>query len=525
MDCLKIQRLMQVSINKKKSLDFETSGEVFSRYHEQGRKIVLCNGVFDLLHPGHIAHLQAAKAMGDLLVVSLTATPFINRGPGRPIFSDELRLNSIAALACVDHVILTPAVTALEVIEKVRPHIYCKGDEYAETQKDVTQNIELEIAQVRAYGGDIRYTQEITFSSTKLINNYLDVLPSELKHYAANFSQEYSFEDIREAVEAMQHLKVLVLGDIIIDEFVHCTVQGLTSKGRVPSTRFVKKEQHLGGVFAIARHLSSFAQSVTLASAIGNEPDVQRLIANHTSSSLHLNLQSPENYSTITKCRYIEHQGTTKGSSQLFAINSLDEDSLTPKERQKLLESWVILLKQCDLVVLADYGHGLIDEAAIELIQAQAPFLALNCQTNSANYGYNLIKKYRRADTFCVDEQELRLAFSNRYGNRDELLKRLHADLGARQGWLTLGSAGCLGINSSGEIEMTPAMTQQVKDTTGAGDAFFALSSLSAKLDLPVQLGSFFGNLAAAIAVNVLGNEKPVEKGHLLKFAKTISTF
>ncbi|MFM6347071.1 MAG: cytidyltransferase, partial [Dolichospermum sp.] len=82
-----------------------------------------------------------------------------------------------------------------------------------------------------------------------------------------------------------------------------------------------------------------------------------------------------------------------------------------------------------------------------------------------------------------------------------------------------------LGINTHGEMEITPAMTQQVKDTTGSGDAFFALASLSAKLDLPVELGSFLGNLAGAIAANVLGNKKPVDKGRLLKFAKTISTF
>ncbi|MFE1745040.1 PfkB family carbohydrate kinase [Coleofasciculus sp. H7-2] len=516
---------MELAINKEKYLSFETCAEILDSYRQQGSKIVLCNGVFDLLHPGHIAHLQAAKAMGDLLVISLTATPYVNRGPGRPIFSDELRLSSLAALACVDYVILTPKVTALEVIEKVRPHIYCKGDEYADASKDVTQNIDKEVAQVRAYGGDVRYTNEITFSSTRLINNYLDVVPSELKDYVKDLTQQYSYEQIADAVEAMQLLKVLVLGDVIIDEFVHCTVQGLTSKGRAPSTRFVKKEQHLGGIFAIARHLESFANSVTVASAIGNEPDVHRSIANQIKGSIDLNLQYAEGYSTVTKCRYIEQQGTTKGYTQLFAINSIDEEGLAPQERQKLLDSLEKSIKSYDLVVLADYGHGLIDSSMMELIQSQAPFLAVNCQTNSANYGYNLISKYRRADTFCIDEQELRLAFSNRYGDRNELLKRLQSHLGAQQGWLTLAASGSLAIQANGELVMTPAMTQQVKDTTGAGDAFFALASLSAKLDLPLKLGSFLGNMAGAIAANVLGNEKPVAKPRLLKFAKTICTF
>jgi len=516
---------MELAINPEKYLDLETCAEVLDSYRQQGCKIVLCNGVFDLLHPGHIAHLQAAKAMGDLLVISLTAAPYVNRGPGRPIFSDDLRLSSLAALACVDYVILTPTVTALDAIEKVRPHIYCKGEEYADASKDVTKNIDLEVAQVRAYGGDVRYTNEITFSSTRLINNYLNVVPAELKDYASDLTRQYPFEQIRDAVEAMQPLNVLVLGDVIIDEFVHCTFQGLTSKGRAPSTRFVKKEQHLGGIFAIARHLASFANSVTVASAIGSEPDVHSLIANQIHGELHLSLHQAEGYSTVTKCRYIEQQGTTKGYTQLFAINSIDESGLAPHERQKLLDSLEKSIKSCDIVVLADYGHGLIDSSMMELVQAQAPFLALNCQTNSANYGYNLINKYRRADTFCIDEQELRLAFSNRYGNANELLKQLQNHLGAQQGWLTMAASGSLGIQVNGELEMTPAMTQQVKDTTGAGDAFFALASLSAKLGLPLRLGAFLGNLAGAIAANVLGNDLPVEKARLLKFAKTICTF
>lgn len=264
--------------NTEKYLDFETCREVFANFREQNRKIVLCHGVFDLLHPGHLAHLQEAKALGDLLVVSITAEPFVNRGPGRPIFSDDLRLFSISSLACVDYVLLAPVATALEVIDRVQPDFYCKGHEYADSSKDVTQNIDREAERVRAYGGEIRYTGEIVFSSTRLINNYMEVLPPHIKTYVSQLSQQYPFEEIHKGIEAMQKLKVLVLGDVIIDEFIHCTVQGLTSKGRVISTRFLKKEQHLGGSLAIARHIASFVDSVTLAGVVGNEPDIHSMI-------------------------------------------------------------------------------------------------------------------------------------------------------------------------------------------------------------------------------------------------------
>ncbi len=510
--------------NTEKYLDFETCQNVIGPLRHQGQKIVLCHGVFDLLHPGHISHLQEAKAMGDVLVVSITSAPYVNRGPGRPVFSDDLRLYSLASLACVDYVLLAPVVTALEVIDRVQPDFYCKGHEYADFSKDVTKNIDREAERVRAYGGDVRYAGEIVFSSTRLINNYLDVLPPQIKNYASGFIQQYPFEQVRDGIEAMQKLKVLVLGDVIIDEFIHCTVQGLTSKGRVISSRFLKKEQHLGGSLAIARHLASFVDSVTIAGVVGNEPTIHSLILNNINGGIKLDLQYEQDYPTIIKRRYIERQGIRENYTKLFSINYLQEEGPSPSQREKLLTRLEKTIKDYDLLILADYGHGLIDQQMMNLVQTQAQFLALNCQTNSANHGYNLITKYKKADSFCLDEQEMRLAFSSRYGDHAHLLKRLYQHLGAQQGWLTLGSAGSLGINSAGE-ELTPALTLDVKDTIGAGDAFFALASLSAKLELPLPIGSLLGNLAGAIAANVLGNAQPVEKAKLLKFATTVLKF
>ncbi|NES83120.1 MAG: adenylyltransferase/cytidyltransferase family protein [Moorea sp. SIO2B7] len=508
--------------NTEKYLDFETCQEILADLRQEGRKVVLCHGTFDLIHPGHLAHLQEAKSLGDILVVSITAAPYVNRGPGRPIFSDDLRLYSLASLSFVDYVLLAPVPTALEVIDRVQPDFYCKGHEYADSSTDVTHNIEREVERVRSYGGDICYTGEIVFSSTKLTNNYLNGLPPQVKTYASEFGQRYSFADIRDGVEAMQKLKVLVLGDVIIDEFNHCSVQGLTSKGRVVSTRFLKKEQHLGGSLAIARHIASFADSVTLVGVVGNEPDIHSLILNNLDGKIRLDLLYENDYPTVIKRRYIERQGMREDYNKLFSINYLREEGLSPKERQKLLERLDSIVNSYDLVVVADYGHGLIDSDVMDFLQSQAPFLALNCQTNSANHGYNLITKYKRADTFCLDEPELRLAFSSRYGDHTHLLQRLHQHLGAQQGWLTLGSAGALAINKQGEEDLSPALTLRVKDTTGAGDAFLALASMSAKLELPLAIGSLLGNLAGAIAANILGNAHPVEKSKLLKFATTI---
>lgn len=136
---------------------------------KQGKRIVQCHGVFDLMHPGHIKHLQAAKREGDILVVTLTADRYVNKGPGRPVFDEQLRAESIAALACVDYVAVNHRSTAVEAIMQLRPNVYVKGSDYADRDNDPTGEIYHEEAAVKSVGGRIHFTDEQAFSSTRLL--------------------------------------------------------------------------------------------------------------------------------------------------------------------------------------------------------------------------------------------------------------------------------------------------------------------------------------------------------------------
>ena len=143
---------------------------------KEGKKIVLCHGVFDLVHPGHIIHFQEAKKMGDVLVVSVTASKYVRKGPGRPYFDDELRLKFLAAISCIDYVMLSEGYTVDDIIQAVEPDLYVKGQEYSRSEDDITGMIDVEADLVRKHGGDIAYTTGQVFSSTKLINHALPAM-------------------------------------------------------------------------------------------------------------------------------------------------------------------------------------------------------------------------------------------------------------------------------------------------------------------------------------------------------------
>src|SRR5580704_1827469 len=99
-----------------------------------GQTVVQAHGTFDLLHLGHVRHLEAARRLGDLLVVTVTADRFVNKGPGRPVFSAELRAEMLATLQYVDWVAINNAPDAVNAIECIRPTVYIKGQDYLNPQ-------------------------------------------------------------------------------------------------------------------------------------------------------------------------------------------------------------------------------------------------------------------------------------------------------------------------------------------------------------------------------------------------------
>lgn len=152
-------------------VEFQFLDKEIKKLKQGGKKIVLCHGCFDLMHPGHIKHFQTAKKMGDILVVTVTPDRYVDKGPGRPIFNQNLRADCIAALECVDYVATNEWPTSVEALKLLRPDIYVKGQEF-ENLEDKTGKLQKEYKVLEELGIQIQFTHEIVFSSTKLINQY-----------------------------------------------------------------------------------------------------------------------------------------------------------------------------------------------------------------------------------------------------------------------------------------------------------------------------------------------------------------
>jgi rfaE bifunctional protein nucleotidyltransferase chain/domain len=512
-------------VSLEKILPFETASAVFEQFRAAGKRVVQCHGTFDLLHPGHIHHLEEARALGDLLVVSVTAEKYVNKGPGRPFFNDELRAKSLAALVCVDHVVLVPFPAAVEAIRCVKPAVYCKGKEYADPTNDVTGNIGDDIRTVQELGGEVHYLGSVVFSSTKLINNFFDHLAAPVKAFCRALAESCPPADFKKAVESFSDLKVLLIGDIIFDRYSNVKMQGLTSKNRIISGRFLNEETQPGGAFAVYRHLKQFCDRVRFISITGTEPWAEQALQTLVDRDDDWIVRDPE-FTTIVKQRFVEPYMIGKELTKLFAVNYIDNVPPRPDTQALLSRKIAEQIAEFDVVVVADFGHGLMQKEQRALVQELSAFMSLNCQTNSNNHGFNIIsRQYSRAHCFTLDEQELLLSCARRRIEFMHELDNLRRSFSAQYAWLTRGAVETIGLHEDQDPALCLPFETTVIDTVGAGDAFFSVASLAAARQLPIGLATFIGQLAGAQAVKTIGNQESISKQVLLKSGMSLLNF
>jgi len=251
----------------------ENLQEITAEIKSTGKKVVHCHGVFDLLHIGHIKHFEEARSFGDVLVVTITPDEFVNKGPNHPAFTTALRLEALAALEYVDYVATNKWSIAVETIKILMPDIYCKGPDFKNQADDITGKIVDEDEAVKSVGGEIKYTSGITFSSSSLLNKYGYVFSESQKSFIQNLLKGQDFNEVKNKVDGFKNLKVLVIGETIIDEYVFCEALGKSGKEPVLVLRDLRMEQYIGGAAAIARHLSDFCGTVSLLSMLGEKKE------------------------------------------------------------------------------------------------------------------------------------------------------------------------------------------------------------------------------------------------------------
>ena len=488
------------------------------RLRAAGKRIVHAHGVYDLLHPGHMRHLESAKRMGDILVVTLTEDRFVNKGPHRPAFPAELRAESVAALAAVDYVAISRSPLSLDAIRTLKPDIYVKGADYRDPEKDATGGITKEMEVVAAVGGEVAFTDDIAFSSSSLLNRHLPFFSRETTRWLDDFRRSHRADEIAGHLDALRGLRVLVVGEAIVDEYVSCEALGKSGKEPILAMRECLAEAYAGGALAIANHLADIAGEVRLVTCTGPERERATFVRDHLRPEIGATLLEWQDAPTIVKRRYVDRYFGTK----LLEVYRMKDAPLRAREAAAFADAVAREVADAHVVLVADYGHGLLSPALAEQLATTARFLAANTQLNAANTGFHTIWKYPCADFVCLHEGELRLAFRSRTDDVRELAAELARRLGTRRLMVTRGSNGTLLYERDGGLVDTPALATRVVDRVGAGDAVLALTSLCAVADVPPDVTGFLANVAGADAVASVGNSRALERLRLQRSVESL---
>ena len=481
----------------------------------QGRTVVLCHGVFDLLHMGHVRHLETAKREGDVLMVTVTDDRHVSKGPGRPIFPDHMRAEMLAAIQYVDYVAVNNTPTAETVLRAVKPSVYVKGSDYENPEADVSGGIARERKALEDHDGRLVFTHDITFSSSSLINRYLDVYDPPLRDYLESFRAKTTIDDLLALLQSVRNYRVLMVGDTIIDEYQYVEALGKPSKENIIATRLKGSELFAGGVIAAANHVADFCKKIEVITSLGTINGYDEVVRDAVRDNVKLNVVYREDAPTTRKMRFVESSYMQK----LFEVYSFD-DTPFDGEREAAINAMIgAKIADFDVVIVTDFGHGLISASTIGLLTEKAPFLAVNSQTNAGNHGFNLITKYPRADYVCIDGGEARLAVADKFSDiaivAGQLLPKR---ISCSKIIVTAGVAGCYTFDQTSGTHRTPAFTKTVVDTVGAGDALFAVTAPLVAAGGDLERIGFIGNAAGALKVGIVGHRASVERVPLIKY-------
>jgi rfaE bifunctional protein nucleotidyltransferase chain/domain len=480
------------------------------------KKIVLCHGVFDVLHYGHIAHLNQAKNFGDILVVSITEDAFVNKGPDRPIFSSIIRAKTLLSLEAVDIVIVSKSPNALDVLSQIKPNIYVKDKEYKSKDSNFFKNFTLEKKFLKKINCQIKFTNQIKYSSSNLANLRFNNFDDEQVTYLRKIKNKYTASYIDEVFNKIKKLTICLVGDPIIDKYIFSSAEGIASKSPTLASVYHREENYAGGVLAVASMLSSLGSNVNLI-YYSDKNKLTKVIEKNLNKNINLLSVNSKSNSFVPIIERIVNIPRYEKLHQMYYFKNFLHNKISVSKFKKQVNKFY---KRSDLMLVIDFGFNFLDKNLIKFINNFN--FSVNVHSNSINKNFNNASKYKKSiySTLNLSEylSDRRLQIEN---DPNQILNYIKKNEKKDNFAITLGRKGSI-FKKKEKLIYCPSFFNYTKDTTGSGDAYFAITALLNKLNLEPDFVTFLGNIYAGLHGNILGNKSFVTSEDLLRNTKIL---
>ena len=465
------------------------------------KKVIMCHGTFDVVHPGHVRHLLYAKTKADVVIASLTADEHIKKGNMRPYVPEDLRAVNLAALEMVDYVVVDRDPTPLNNLALIQPDYFAKGYEY--TAGAVHPKTQEEINVLDGYGGEIIFTPgDIVYSSSALIELAPPSIAVE-KLMTLMEAEGVTFKDLRDALGKLKGVHAHVVGDTIVDSYTYCSMIGGMTKTPTMSVRLEKKVDYVGGAGVVAKHLRAAGADVTFSTVLGNDAYKSFVLADLGGAGVHCLPIIDETRPTTNKNAIVAE------AYRLLKIDTLDNRSISDKIVEQLKTQ--LSETKTQAVVFSDFRHGVFNRGTIPQLTSAIPEGVFRVADSQVASRWGNILEFQDFDLITPNEREARFAL----GDQDSVVRPLALELRNRSRCGTLilkcGDRGIITYRSNPPNEFRAffnieTFADRVVDAVGAGDALLAYATLALVVTKNDVIASILGNMAAGVECEHDGN-------------------
>ena len=459
---------------------------------------VMIVGKFNVLHPGHVRLFKFARSLGETLAIAVESDRIA--GPGAHIH-ESLRLEGVINCTLVDNAfIFDEPVT--DLIRRLRPKVIVKGREH-----EGKFNPEAEVA--RTVGTKLIFSSgELQFSSSDLLRQ--EILAQENLSFSLPtsfiFRHSVSLAQLRDRVRLFSNLRVLTVGDLIIDDYIDCEPLGMSQEDPTLVVSPVEKRRFIGGAGIVAAHAAGLGARSNLVSVAGT--DSAKAYAAQELNRVNVNACLLEDASrpTTVKERYRSHGKT------LLRVSHLHQSAVSVDLQAQIIERVRRLLSNTDLLIFSDFNYGVLPQpvvdAMITLAREHGVLLAADSQSSSQ---LGDIGRFKGLDLLLPTEREARVSIQNREDGLVVLAEQLRQKSNAKFILLKMGEDGVL-IHAASEAsdgwvtDKVGALNKFPRDSAGAGDSMLVASALTLAAGGNIWEAALIGSMASAVQVARVGN-------------------